>query len=581
MLTFAYQYRLAQPYQYLAAFSALGLAIWHVGLARLLRDCAGTALRLTREALLILGLGFSALAVPLALDVTWTTCTWTVQGLGLVWLGLRQERPLTRCFGYLLQLLAAGAFAGLFRMPESPLLPGILIGNRFVCGLLLTLVALALVHMSRRYQDRLSGKEGTLTTGWQIWAMFWWLVTGCDALSARFDSQSQLFANAALIFVSLSCALWVWAGTKLRWRVFAASGHLLLPALLISQWRLLPQFGAFLIWPLRFTQPGSFLAWGNGGALAVPLACAAFAFCLHRAPEHWKGRCKTVALNSFLLFALGVLTLEAAHHLWRALPLIGANWSLLLLTMLTAVWLYLICRPPFADRLPPTAAQYFKTWRTWSGPALSLWLACWFVQFCGLAGQAAPLPYIPLLAPLDAAQTLCLLAVLYWLRTLRGREWSPAQTDLIRVYRGFGLCGFALCTVIAARAVSWYTYCPYAWKPLLHSSVFQGVLSLLWGSIALLVIVAAARVFRRRSLWLAGAGLLALTLIKLLLFDLADRDTIYRVVSFLFLGLLMLGLGYFCPLPPREEEPSATADAVREPDRNAPEDIQQRGNTAP
>lgn len=123
MLTFAYQYRLAQPYQYLAAFSALGLAIWHVGLARLLRDCAGTALRLTREALLILGLGFSALAVPLALDVTWTTCTWTVQGLGLVWLGLRQERPLTRCFGYLLQLLAAGAFAGLFRMPESPLLP--------------------------------------------------------------------------------------------------------------------------------------------------------------------------------------------------------------------------------------------------------------------------------------------------------------------------------------------------------------------------------------------------------------------------------------------------------------------------
>lgn len=95
------------------------------------------------------------------------------------------------------------------------------------------------------------------------------------------------------------------------------------------------------------------------------------------------------------------------------------------------------------------------------------------------------------------------------------------------------------------------------------------------------MIVAAARVFRRRSLWLAGAGLLALTLIKLLLFDLADRDTIYRVVSFLFLGLLMLGLGYFCPLPPREEEPSATADAVREPDRNAPEDIQQRGNTAP
>lgn len=573
LLTFAYQYRLAQPHAYLAAFSALGLAVWHVGLARLLRDCPGTALRLTRETLLILGLGFSALAVPLALDVTWTSCTWTVQGLGLVWLGLRQERPLTRCLGYLLQLLAAVTFAGLFQTPENLPLPGMPIGNRFVCGLLLTLAALALVRLCGQYRDRLTRKERTLTTAWQIWAMLWWLVTGFDALSARFDAQSPLFANAALIFVSLSCALWAWAGAKLRWRVFAASGHLLLPAVLISQWRLLPQLAALLIWPLRFTQPGTILAWESGGALALPLACAAFAFCLPRAPGTWNKKYKTAALNGMLLFALGALTLEAAHRLWGILPLIGASRALLLLTMLTSAWLYLLGRAPFADRLPVTAGHGVKACRAWSGLALSLWLGCWFAQFCVLAGQAAPLPYIPLLAPLDMAQALCLLTALYWLRAMRGHERFPTETLLARVYRGFGIAGFALCTVIAARAVSWYTYCPYAWKPLLRSSVFQGVLSLLWGSIALLVILAASRIFRRRSLWLAGAGLLALTLLKLLLFDLADRDTVYRVVSFLFLGLLMLGLGYFCPLPPKAEQRPSEAREDQKPARNACPDI--------
>lgn len=581
LLTFAYQYRLAQPYAYLAAFSALGLAVWHVGLARLLRDCPGAALRLTRETLLILGLGFSALAVPLALDMTWTSCTWTVQGLGLVWLGLRQDRPLIRCAGYVLQLLAAVAFAGLFRAPEHLPLPGILIGNRFVCGLLLTLAALALVRLSRQYRHRLARQEQALATAWQIWAMLWWLITGFDALSARFDPQSRIFANAALIFVSLSCMLWAWAGTKLRWRAFAASGHLLLPAVLLSQWPLLPRLAALLVWPLRFIQPGTLLAWENGGALALPLACAAFVFCLRRAPESWNERYKTAALNGLLLCALGALTLEAAHGLWGVLPLIGANRILLLLTMLTAAWLYLLGRAPFANRLPAMAGRCIRGCRTWSGLALSLWLGCWFAQFCLLAGQAAPLPYIPLLAPLDTAQALCLLTGLYWLRAARGHERRLSEATLVRVYRGFGLAGLALCTLIAARAVSWYTYCPYAWKPLLRSSVFQGVLSLLWGSIALLVILAASRVFRRRSLWFAGAGLLALTLVKLLLFDLADRDTVYRVVSFLFLGLLMLGLGYFCPLPPKEKQAIAEADEDQDPAPDAPADIRQSGATAP
>ena len=55
-----------------------------------------------------------------------------------------------------------------------------------------------------------------------------------------------------------------------------------------------------------------------------------------------------------------------------------------------------------------------------------------------------------------------------------------------------------------------------------------------------------------RRAWLAGAGLLAVVVVKLFLIDLDGIGTVARIVSFLGVGLLMLVMGYFCPLPPKE-----------------------------
>ena len=95
--------------------------------------------------------------------------------------------------------------------------------------------------------------------------------------------------------------------------------------------------------------------------------------------------------------------------------------------------------------------------------------------------------------------------------------------------------------------------------------MLQAGLSVLWGSIALGLVLTASRVFRQRKLWFAGAALLGLTLCKLLLFDLADHQTVYRIISFLFLGLLMLGMGYFCPLPPKRREEASEQNSSPAP----------------
>jgi uncharacterized membrane protein len=59
---------------------------------------------------------------------------------------------------------------------------------------------------------------------------------------------------------------------------------------------------------------------------------------------------------------------------------------------------------------------------------------------------------------------------------------------------------------------------------------------------------------RARVVWLTGAALLVVVVVKLFLVDLASIGTIERIVSFVGVGLLMLILGYFSPLPPAAAE---------------------------
>ena len=56
----------------------------------------------------------------------------------------------------------------------------------------------------------------------------------------------------------------------------------------------------------------------------------------------------------------------------------------------------------------------------------------------------------------------------------------------------------------------------------------------------------------RRSEWRLGAALLTVTVIKLLLFDLAATGTVTRIVSFIVVGAFILAIGYFSPSPPPE-----------------------------
>jgi uncharacterized membrane protein len=83
----------------------------------------------------------------------------------------------------------------------------------------------------------------------------------------------------------------------------------------------------------------------------------------------------------------------------------------------------------------------------------------------------------------------------------------------------------------------------------LYASQFvQAMLSLVWTASAFLLMrYAVARL--SKPLWMVGAAVLAIVVLKLFLVDLSNVGSVARIVSFMGVGGSMLLIGYLAPLP--------------------------------
>ena len=79
------------------------------------------------------------------------------------------------------------------------------------------------------------------------------------------------------------------------------------------------------------------------------------------------------------------------------------------------------------------------------------------------------------------------------------------------------------------------------------------MLSLVWTLCAFALMRYAARKLSK-PLWMIGAALLGVVVLKLFLIDLSNVGSVARIVSFMGVGGLMLLIGYLAPLPREAEE---------------------------
>ena len=226
--------------------------------------------------------------------------------------------------------------------------------------------------------------------------------------------------------------------------------------------------------------------------------------------------------------------------------------------MLALAWLIRRCRAggwPVA----PIATWYQRTLI----PLGALWslllITAWNIVD---DGAMAPLPYLPLLNPLDLSTGFAVLLAIASYRLLpAGQVPLPAlwQARLPVVAACFLYGWFNL---MLLRTVSHYLGMPYQFEDLFASQFVQAMLSLVWSVTALLLMRHAARQQRRQQ-WGLGAVLLGLVVLKLFAIDLSNVGGIERIVSFVGVGLLMVLIGYLAPFP------KAEAEAPAEPNQGA------------
>jgi uncharacterized membrane protein len=167
-------------------------------------------------------------------------------------------------------------------------------------------------------------------------------------------------------------------------------------------------------------------------------------------------------------------------------------------------------------------------------------------------GGSAPLPWVPLLNPLELAQLAVLALAACWL-------WSESVPQVLRSIRWMKLAAvsFIFITSIVLHAVHHWGGVPWN-ESLLSTSLAQTSLTVVWSVLGVLGWVIGSR-RGHRSLWLAGAVLMGVVLIKLILVDRGNLGDALGIASFIAYGLLCTVVGYLAPAPPRAQTEEAAA----------------------
>ena len=157
-----------------------------------------------------------------------------------------------------------------------------------------------------------------------------------------------------------------------------------------------------------------------------------------------------------------------------------------------------------------------------------------------LAGDAHPLAFLPVLNPLDLS--LVGIGVLLYALAAPGTQLAPLR-------EAWPLPALALVTMATLRAVHHLHGEPWSLS-LLDSGFSQASLTLVWSLIGVSAWILGSR-RRDRGVWMGGAVLMGIVLLKLLVVDRGYMGNLPGIVSFMAVGLLLVGVGYVAPSPPR------------------------------
>lgn len=152
--------------------------------------------------------------------------------------------------------------------------------------------------------------------------------------------------------------------------------------------------------------------------------------------------------------------------------------------------------------------------------------------------------YIPLFNPTDIIMAFNFTVMWY-----AYKKECLCEFNGIKIPKMLGLWFMVWITWLSLRSVHSIVNIDYN-LDIFSSNITQTTLSIIWSIIGLGLTIVASKLSERQH-WITGMSLLGLVIIKMIVIDMSSINGFTRVVSFIGVGIILLLIGYFAPVPPK------------------------------
>ena len=532
-ITFGIQIALVKQFEYGIAISAFCFGLIYIGIGKLIWSKGGQGFKLLAQVFLALALVFTSLAIPFAFDAKTTAGAWALEGAVVFWVGCQQNRLFSLVFGAILQF-----GAGLFLLHGMPYKEPFIFLNANYIGVLMIVIA-GLISLYHLYQQQTKYPLfNEFIPAMHVWIASWWILGGTYQLVHHLNSQQMPFgfiAYSALTLLLLSIMVERFANNRTGW----------------GGWYVKTMLSVFpIIWigtAFMFVYDHHYPFDKNGiyTLLLAFISGYSLVFYYDKIKE-LKGALNWAhfVLVSGLFFMIEWQWFWWCKYTWKLEH--GWLWSGFILPFIGG--LSLLIKSAFWP-LNRWKSVYLVTF----GQILVLAVIVWMFASFSSSGRATPLPWIPLINPLDILSLISAFILYQWGLTMViaadiSFQWYKKQ--LIYILALFLFIG---ANITLLRMLHYSIDVPYTAYALFHSHAVQTWLSVFW-TLSGVFFILYANPRQSRLLWIAGAALLALVVGKLFIIDLAARGSVERIISFMFVGMALMGIGYFAPMPPAKEK---------------------------
>jgi len=516
VIAFPIQVRLVSVFEYGEAYSAVVLGVLYAGLWFWLKNKERT--NLLAQSFLALSVVFFTIAIPYIFDADVSAALWSLEGTATIWLGIKQNRMLTRYFGMIMLGISIVVYHTALDYSYWISVP------EYIGYIIIMFSSIAAAYVLDKNKQKLPDFNAVIAKIFLAIGIILWFLASLRMIPPGYFYHAQ---DTLLILVLGASLLFVLA-KYLSWKLLSMVLQGTLPLGILI-------FLAGMNESLFYVHP--FEDWGilSLGSLIILHISMLYSY---RNAWIWRKSLHIIGLWFFVL----VGSLELHYHVAKLYHL----GTYLLLSMAVVPLLVSVVLL-FPKVYKGWMEEQREVYQMLGVGGLLITLVLWQLRAFGLASFGT---YIPVFNLLDMMQIGVPVVMAYW----GYRNKNVLSEDGRKfLYGVLSIMGFVLVTVIFARVVHHMQDVAYNMHTLWQSNYFQTGLSLLWSLIAIVLMVLSKR-YAHKILWMAGFGLLIVVVLKLFFVELSNSGTIERIISFMVVGTLLLLIGYFVPMPPSEEE---------------------------